>query len=184
MGASRSPAQTGRAAVRGEASHAAWPGRASHAAAFVWGPAFAEVVGGPGGAAQSLAVCSVLLSQLRNVHVASRGWPRTSWSQGRSRGARTRAQGGNSSLCGWGRVACHTLHPGPGGTGVALRVCLLGPVPSGCDVTALGCRAFGGRRCVSFIMLAVIVLFSRQIKPQTQACRNRTGLPSRTSVNR
>lgn len=105
-------------------------------------------------------------------------------SQGRSGGARTRAQGGNSSLCGWGRVACHTLHPGPGGTGVALRVCLLGPVPSGCDVTALGCRAFGGRRCVSFIMLAVIVLFSRQIKPQTQACRNRTGLPSRTSVSR
>lgn len=71
----------------GEASHAAWPGRASHAAAFVWGPAFAEVVGGPGGAAQSLAVCSVLLSQLRNIHVASRGWPRTSWSQGRHRAA-------------------------------------------------------------------------------------------------
>lgn len=83
---------------------------------------------------------------------------------------------------------CHTLRSGRWRHGRGpVPLCHLparsGPLEVRCHSPGLPC-VWWGRRCVFFIMLSLIILFSWQIKPQTRACQNRTGSPSRTSVSR
>lgn len=173
------------------------------------GPAFEGMVGGPRGAAQSLAVCSVPLSaekltsglRVLALLVLVTGPQSGSPDQGTGQApAGHPALGAEPSRTGACQLACLSSQQP---VLVEATPCATGPWwqhghgpgpfrgrPARPDALEVRChgpglsRIWGGRRCAFFIMLSLIILFSWQIKPQTRACQNRTGPLSRTSVTR